>query len=64
MEELSNYQQWQQNKYGNILPEPEFLPNGEVFENDLEEINRMTEWAAMNLGRMYHEFDNQHTNGE
>lgn len=48
-------------RYGNILPEPEFMPNGEVFENDLEEISRATEWAAMNMGRIFHELDYQHT---
>ena len=44
--ELSNYQQWQQNKYGDILPNLIVTPEGEC-ENNEQEINRYAEWANM-----------------
>lgn len=62
MQELTNYQQYQLNRYGNILPEPLFLPSGEVIENNLEEIARATEWSAMQWERQLHEMEYQHSN--
>lgn len=57
MQELTNYQQYQLEKYGNILPEPLFMPSGEVIENNLEEINRMTEWVAMQEEIQLHQLE-------
>lgn len=57
MQELTNYQRWQLEAKGDILPEPLFLPSGEVIENNLEEINRMTEWVAMQEERQLHQLE-------
>ena len=44
-QELDNYQQFQLNKYGNILPTPEATPDGDLFESGIEELNRLAEWT-------------------
>lgn len=43
--ELDNYQQFQLNKYGNILPTPQATPDGDLFESGIEELNRLAEWT-------------------
>ena len=43
--ELTNYEQFQLNKYGNILPTPEATPDGDLFESGIEELNRLAEWT-------------------
>lgn len=44
MRELDNYQQWQMENKGNILPTPITLPSGDV-EGTNEEISRHEEWV-------------------
>jgi hypothetical protein len=44
--ELTNYQQWQLENKGDILPTPIVLPSGEV-EGKNEEISRFDEWMHM-----------------
>lgn len=43
---MSNYEAWQEENYGNVLPEPIVLPSGEV-EGKNEEIDRMGEWMQL-----------------
>lgn len=42
--ELTNYELFQLNKYGNILPTPETTPDGDLFESGIDELNRLAEW--------------------
>jgi hypothetical protein len=44
---MSNYDCWQLEKYGSILQEPVVLPDGELFETGIEELNRLAEWIEM-----------------
>lgn len=44
MTELTNYEQWQLEKYGNILPTPEATSDGELYESGIEELNRLADW--------------------
>lgn len=43
--ELDNYQQFQLEKYGDILPTPQATPDGDLFESGIEELNRLAEWT-------------------
>lgn len=43
--ELTNYEQFQLEKYGNVLPTPEATPEGDLFESGIEELNRLAEWT-------------------
>jgi len=45
--ELTNYEQFQLNKYGNILPTPEATPEGDLYESGLEELDRLAEYMNM-----------------
>ena len=42
--ELTNFDQFQQNKYGNVLPMPEATPDGELYESGIDELNRIADW--------------------
>lgn len=42
--ELTNYQQWQLEKYGNIIPDINVTPEGDLYESGLEELDRLAEW--------------------
>lgn len=46
--ELTNYDQWQQERFGNIIPPIQVTPEGDLFESGIEEINRMAEYMNMN----------------
>lgn len=43
---MSNYDLWQMERFGDILPEPIVLPSGEI-EGSNEEINRSAEWVEL-----------------
>lgn len=43
--ELTNYEQFQLEKYGNVLPTPEATPEGDLFESGIDELNRLAEWT-------------------
>lgn len=43
--ELTNYEHFQLEKYGNILPTPESTPEGDLYESGIEELNRLAEWT-------------------
>jgi hypothetical protein len=47
-EQLDNYQQWQLEHYGNVVPPIEVNPDGELFESGIEELNRMAEYMELN----------------
>jgi hypothetical protein len=47
MKELTNYEQWQLDRYGDILPSPGVRFSEEEFENRQEEIEREAEWVEM-----------------
>lgn len=47
MKELDNFERWQLEKYGNILPSGKTLPDAELFETGIEELNRLAEWIDM-----------------
>ena len=52
--ELTNYQRWQQEKFGNILPELSIDPDGEC-ENTEEELHRAAHWNYLQEHSFYHE---------
>jgi hypothetical protein len=43
VEEMSNYDQFQLEKYGDVLPSAESMPDGS-FEGGIDELNRLAEW--------------------
>jgi hypothetical protein len=45
--ELDNYQAWQQERYGNIIPTVEATPDGDLYESGLEELDRLAEYMNM-----------------
>jgi hypothetical protein len=51
MEELTNFERWQLERYGNILPSPGVRFSGEEFENRNEQIEREAEWVEMQAER-------------
>lgn len=53
--ELTNYDQFQLEKYGNILPTPEATPEGDLFESGIEELNRLAEWTNAQAERQLYE---------
>lgn len=44
---MTNYEQFQIERYGNILPEPVIMPDGELLENGKDEMERFAEWNAL-----------------
>lgn len=55
--EQTNYDLWQLERYGNILPTLEVTPDGDLFESGIEELNRMAAYieqhAALELSNHY-----------
>ena len=43
-EDLAPYEKWQLEKYGNILPPVESIPDERVIENGFDDLNRFAEW--------------------
>jgi hypothetical protein len=54
--ELTNYDAWQLEKHGNILPSPVVLPSGEI-ENGHEGIQRHAEWVEQQAAQQLHEYE-------
>lgn len=44
MTELTPYQEWQMEKYGDILPEAKDIPLESMIENGFDDLNRFAEW--------------------
>ena len=44
--ELTNYEWWQLNNYGNIIPDCNNTPEDELFESGIEELNRLAEYQS------------------
>lgn len=42
--EMTNFDLWQIERYGNILPTIQVTPEGDLFESGIEELNRMAEY--------------------
>ncbi len=51
----TNYEQWQLEKYGNVVAPVECTPDGELFESGIEEINRLAEWTNEQAERQLEE---------
>ena len=56
MNELTNYEQWQLDRFGDILPEPIVLPSGDV-EGKNEELNRFSEWVELQAEQQLFEYE-------
>jgi len=47
---MTNYEQWQQGRYGNVLPEIIFNPDGSLIgKYNLEAAQRQAEYYTLNL---------------
>lgn len=55
---MTNYQQYQLEHYGNILPEPELMPSGQT-EAAEEEIRRSAEWVQLQSERQLWELERE-----
>lgn len=53
---MTNYEQFQLERFDNILPEPIVLPSGEV-EGTNEEIRRSDEWVQLQAELQLHDYD-------
>lgn len=53
---MTNYEQFQFDTYGDILPTPIVLPSGEV-EGTNEEITRESEWVALQAELQLRDYD-------
>jgi hypothetical protein len=56
--ELTNYQLFQAERYGNILPEPIINPDG-YCEAGMEEMERSAEWCLMQSELQLEQYQNQ-----
>jgi hypothetical protein len=45
--ESTNYDRWQEERFGNVIPPIEVTPAGDLFESGIEELNRMAEWINL-----------------
>lgn len=52
---MTNYEAFQLDRYGDILPEPVVLPSGEI-EGTNEEINRSVEWTELQAELQLHDY--------
>jgi hypothetical protein len=41
---LTNYENWQLQVYGNVISPVGYTPESEMYESGLEELDRMAEW--------------------
>lgn len=46
-EELTNYEAWQIEKYGDVVPGIESTPDGELLNSGIEELHRLAEWISL-----------------
>jgi len=51
IDELTNYQSWQMEKYGNVVSEAESTSAAELMNSGLEELNRLAEWVSHQSNR-------------
>ncbi len=47
LNDLTTFESWQLEKYGNVLSTPQTTPGGEAYEAGTDELNRMAEWMDM-----------------
>jgi hypothetical protein len=47
MENLDPFERWQLERYGNILGSGKTTPEGELFENGIEQLERLAAWIEM-----------------
>ena len=55
MSVFTNYENWQLEKYGNVIGTIESTPDGELFESGIEELNRLAEWMSEQAERQLEE---------
>ena len=55
MSVFTNYENWQLEKYGNVIGTIESTPDGELFESGIEELNRLAEWMNEQAERQLEE---------
>lgn len=46
--EQTNYDLWQMERFGNVIPEIQITPEGDLFETGIDELNRMAEYMELN----------------
>lgn len=46
--EQTNYDLWQIERYGDVVPQIQVTPEGDLFESGIEELNRMDEYMEIN----------------
>ena len=51
----TNYENWQLEKYGNVIGSIETTPDGDLFESGIEELNRLAEWMNEQAERQLEE---------
>lgn len=59
---MTNYEQWQLEKYGDILPEPGIQPDGHT-EASQQELERMAEWVNLQHANQLYEHERPFTSG-
>lgn len=55
--EMTNYEAFQLEKYGNALPTIEATPEGELYESGLAELERLAEYINVQTGREVHKHE-------
>ena len=55
MSVFTNYENWQLEKYGNVIGQIETTPDGELFESGIEELNWLAEWMNEQAERQLEE---------
>lgn len=53
LEELTNYDAWQMEKYGNVVSDVETTPEGQLINSSLDELSRMAEWVFRQVQHNY-----------
>lgn len=53
----TNYENWQLEKYGNVIGSIETTPDGDLFESGIDELNRLAEWMNEQAERQLEEHE-------
>jgi len=53
----TNYENWQIEKYGNVIGSIETTPDGDLFESGIDELNRLAEWMNEQAERQLEEHE-------
>ncbi len=53
----NNYENWQIEKYGNVIGSIETTPDGDLFESGIDELNRLAEWMNEQAERQLEEHE-------